>query len=326
LLGSMAGLGLRPNEITMNSVINACAQARDAPKALLLLGSMSGMGLQPDEITVNTVINACAKAGDAPKAIVLLGAMEGMGLRPNQVTLNSVMKAICRSKRTSFKKQDDFVRIYMRAHGFVPNRFVYFELLLSCTRLPGGEERATEVFDALLADVVDPYSPNLLPLLCQCIGQEQYDVYCAAHSAEFDAATKRTQRSGRLSDDKRDGKRRGGEGAVIRTDNGIGINKGGKDTSRRQKGRKGGKGTGRGNLSSKAPSKAVSSSYNQIDDCGFARPLQNDIQQENGNGKGKGVCRYDGHCTRSGCWFSHPLQEVQKVRECVVSQIAPHIS
>ena len=60
----MRSRGLVPNEITYNSVINACAKGGESQRALNLLDEMRSRGLVPDEITYSSVINACAKGDE----------------------------------------------------------------------------------------------------------------------------------------------------------------------------------------------------------------------------------------------------------------------
>jgi len=259
------------------------------------------------------VINACAQAGDAPKALELLSTMEGMGLRPDEITMNSVLKAICRSKRSSFSCQDHFVSTEMRSRGFMPDRFSYFELLLSCTRLHGGETRAASMFDALLADGVDPASPNLLKLLQQSLGAGNYETYCASRTQQFERATKsaRQAKGSRVS-----GQRRHASVAHDSYGSSAGRSRQqhGKGASRAQRWDQKGKGhngvparMGKGDGSTFVADKQHISSAGHDRRCDQKGKGHWGATMQKGKGsKGKGTCRYGAHCHRPDCWFEHP--------------------
>jgi len=222
VLSKMEAMGLKPSDINLRDVITACVGGRDASKAshdaLEALNRMEGMGLIPDLTVINSAIDAFAKAGDASGSLEVLNKMERIGLRPNKITMTSlitvctpvgdaskavqalsklgmhldqetmtyVLKSICRAGR-SFQEQDDFISNIMRKQGFVPDGLAYREMLLCCC----GQTmpliaRCTKVFDALLADRVDPVEYNLLKVLREAIGNTEFGKYCTSRAQQFE--------------------------------------------------------------------------------------------------------------------------------------------
>ena len=59
----------RPNVITYNSVITACAKGGKTQEALDMFKAMQNAGEKPDVITYSSVITACANGGMAEKAL-----------------------------------------------------------------------------------------------------------------------------------------------------------------------------------------------------------------------------------------------------------------
>jgi len=183
VLNKLEKQGLRPDGWSMRCTIQACSIAGEAKMAIEVMERMEGMDLIPDEKTMTTIINVCTKKNSAPKALRVLTKMEELGLEITHININTVLKALCRTAQ-SFEEQDAFLA-RMRSRSFVPDNYSYFEMLLACRRMPDGGARAPIVFDALLADGVDPHSTKLLKMLRECIGDEQCDAYCAAHAEKL---------------------------------------------------------------------------------------------------------------------------------------------
>jgi len=222
VLNRMEWLGLKPNDSNMRNVIDACARGSDASKAsrdaLEALTRMEKMGLVPDLGAMNSVIDAFARVGDSSRTLEVLDKMERIGMRPNRITMTSlitacapvgdaskavqalsrlgmhldqgimtyVLKSICRAGR-SFQEQDDFISTIMRKQGFVPDGLAYREMLLCCCgQATPLTSRCTEVFDALLADRVDPVEFNLLGVLREAIGNTEFGKYCTSRTQQFE--------------------------------------------------------------------------------------------------------------------------------------------
>lgn len=68
----MPNVGVRPNVISCNAAIKACAEAGQWQHALSILRGMSKAGLSPDAISYNTAISALGVAGQSEQASVFL--------------------------------------------------------------------------------------------------------------------------------------------------------------------------------------------------------------------------------------------------------------
>jgi len=186
-LDQMEGMGLIPDLTVMNSVIAAFAKVGDSSRTLEVLNKMERIGLRPNKTTMTSLITACAPAGDASKAVQ---ALSRLGLHPDQEMMTHVLKSICRAGR-SFQEQDDFISNTMRKQGFVPDGLAYREMLLCCCgQATPLIARCTEVFDALLADRVDPVEYNLLGMLREAIGKPEFGKYCTSRAEQFQRIAK----------------------------------------------------------------------------------------------------------------------------------------
>jgi pentatricopeptide repeat protein len=98
----MEGLGLKPNAITCNAVINACAKAAPArvDDAMAMFDRMEQRGVKPNVITYNSVIGACARASPAAaeQAIVAISQMGKTNVKPNSNTLVQTLKCCAYSR------------------------------------------------------------------------------------------------------------------------------------------------------------------------------------------------------------------------------------
>jgi len=197
LLDKTEQLGLSLDVWIMRSTIQACTNANDVTLAIQVLERMHGLGLVLNDGSLNqaitSMINICATKNEAKQALEVASKAEEFGLDITVIQLNAVLKAFCRwpfccgfSYEEGVKEQDAFIA-RMRTRGLVPNERTYFELLVGCDKLPPAIKgtRAPVVFDALIADGVDPNSPKLLRLLRGCLGDEQYEAYCMAHVEEI---------------------------------------------------------------------------------------------------------------------------------------------
>ena len=88
----MIAVGIQPDEVIMNTLINANAQAKNVEGASRLVVDMMEMGLSPNEVTLSSIINAHAKVQDVDGAHLVLKNMESLGF-PNEIAMNTVINA-----------------------------------------------------------------------------------------------------------------------------------------------------------------------------------------------------------------------------------------
>lgn len=103
--------GLKPNDVTYNSMIDACVRAHSLPRAWDLLQEMHDQGIHPDNFTYSTLIkgirseyhsSASGPCGisnyhDLERAFRLLEDMKSQNIvRPDEILYNCLMDACVR--------------------------------------------------------------------------------------------------------------------------------------------------------------------------------------------------------------------------------------
>lgn len=125
----------KPNSISINVILGACARTKDAAKAEALFTWMEENGVQPDITTYNTLINVFTRVGRLEEAENWLGKMKEAGVEPN-VVINGC-------ERGSLVARAEYWLDCMRAAGLEPNDVCYKTLILVCAKV-GNAERAIE--------------------------------------------------------------------------------------------------------------------------------------------------------------------------------------
>ena len=93
--------GIEPNEITFNSLIDACAQIGDIDRANRWFRCMGTNGIEPNIITVSAMLNACAKSKDAVSwelAVAFFRDMSKKSIQPDEITFASMLN-VCANAR-----------------------------------------------------------------------------------------------------------------------------------------------------------------------------------------------------------------------------------
>ena len=170
LYEEMKQLGLKPNESIIGSMINAHAQAKDVQGAMQLYEEMKQFGLKPNEITTSSMINAHAQAGDMQGAMQLYEDMKQLGLKPNLIIMNSLLKSIVISRTVGLSQVSEFFAEFAQ-HGLKPDSHTYFQLLLACKKT-GGAKQAYIWFDELLQNGVEPIE-LLCNMLTNAVGEQR---------------------------------------------------------------------------------------------------------------------------------------------------------
>lgn len=111
-----------PNVIPFNLRLKKLAKARNWKAALECIKEIHQRGLRPDEISYATAIDACSKSFKSREAIRLFQEMQYLGIRPNVPIYNAVMNACARDHQ--WKQTLNFLN-EMRAQGIIPNIVSY---------------------------------------------------------------------------------------------------------------------------------------------------------------------------------------------------------
>ena len=170
LLDMMRKDGVPANEVTMSSVIGACATASanaakkqtvndeevklPKQKALQLLHVMKKdpTVVDPNIVVYNAAIRACGESFDLKQAIGLLDELQEDGLEPTVVTFGTLM---CACERVGDMDAASKVFKRMKEAGIVANEIIY-GAAISCCRKAGDPERALLLLRKLLREELSP--------------------------------------------------------------------------------------------------------------------------------------------------------------------------
>ena len=95
LLDQLRDDGLRPTIVTYGSLMTACERVGDIEGASRVFRAIRAEdGMDANEIVYGAAISCCRKAGEAERALLLLRKMIGEGLSPNTATFNTVVAAL----------------------------------------------------------------------------------------------------------------------------------------------------------------------------------------------------------------------------------------
>ena len=192
----MQAQGIAPDEYSMGSMLNACAQARMHPgDAHMVVDAMGA----PSQKIMNIVLNAFTEAGDMLGCTDFYKKCQARKL-VNIVTINTVMKCTLRSLQGQTRwQQMETLLNESRTNGKRPSEYTYFYLLLACIS-EADKVRAAAFVDELLVDEIDatvkqpseldpqdlpnemflsrkPKRYSLLYLLRWCLGPVSYQEY-----------------------------------------------------------------------------------------------------------------------------------------------------
>ncbi|KAK9161750.1 hypothetical protein Syun_008091 [Stephania yunnanensis] len=174
---SMKELGLRPNLVTYNAVIDACAKGgAEFSRALEFLDEMVKNGVQPDRITFNSLLAVCGRSGLWEDAKNLFHEMVYRGIHQDIFTYNTLLDAVCKGGQMelAFEIMSD-----MPSKGVWPNVVTYSTVIDGCAKA-GKLEEALNLFEEmkLLGIRLDRISYNTLLAVYASLGrfEEALDV------------------------------------------------------------------------------------------------------------------------------------------------------
>jgi len=142
VLEEMEARGLKPDNVSYNMVLSACANARQKDQVNSLLSSM-----EADVVTYNTRLKACAQERDVAQAFAIFADLEAAKIAPTQVTYGTLVE--CCTRAGEMAKAKEVLR-KMGAAGVAKNIVVYTSLIKGFAAL-GKLEEAMEVFEEMQA-------------------------------------------------------------------------------------------------------------------------------------------------------------------------------
>jgi pentatricopeptide repeat protein len=140
VLEEMEARGLKPDNVSYNMVLSACANARQKDQVNSLLSNM-----EADVVTYNTRLKACAQERDVQAAFAIFADLEAAGIAPTQVTYGTLVECCTRAGEMAKARE---VLQRMGAAGVAKNIVVYTSLIKGFAAL-GKLEEAMEVFEEM---------------------------------------------------------------------------------------------------------------------------------------------------------------------------------
>lgn len=121
--------GNRPDTVSYNLVIRACAKKCDFKSAEEWFARMESQGLEATVCSYNTVLDACAKSDNAEQCEAWLNAMLKKGVEPNVI---SYATAIYSHARRGEKQPAEAWLQKMIAAGIAPDAVCYNSMIHAC--------------------------------------------------------------------------------------------------------------------------------------------------------------------------------------------------
>ena len=196
--------GNKRNLVTWNSMISGMMLNAQCENAIGLFQRLESEGLQPDSATWNTMISGFAQQGVCVEAFKYFREMQSSGVAPCLKTLTSLLSACADSSALRHGKglhgyairgdvnRDDFlatalVDMYMKcghaswARGVFdqfdtkPDDPAFWNAMIGGYGRNGDYESAFEIFDEMLAEMVQPNSATFVCVLSACSHTAQVD-------------------------------------------------------------------------------------------------------------------------------------------------------
>ncbi|CAE8630715.1 unnamed protein product, partial [Polarella glacialis] len=150
-----------------NYYIHACSQAGDVAGAKNHIQRMEFLGLKPDLMTFNTLLNTYASAGDADGAERCIIDLARRGIAPNIVSFATLCKALARQGKV--EQIEDVIHM-IEAIGMETNEYFFASLVSACgVRSPPDLARAELILPELVLRGIRPGS--IRKLLGKLVGE-----------------------------------------------------------------------------------------------------------------------------------------------------------
>jgi pentatricopeptide repeat protein len=122
----MRGQGIKPNQVTYNSLINAAISRGDLRGAWQYVEDMEGQGVQVDAFTCSILMKGVKHSSKRDDVEKVLALIERARVSPDEVLVNSLLDACVRLRNGPLLTQ---VLTQFRATGVVPSLHAYATLI-----------------------------------------------------------------------------------------------------------------------------------------------------------------------------------------------------
>lgn len=161
LLRAMKGsaVAVKPNVVTYNAAIRACAEAFDKDAAFELFEDLKREGLQPTVVTYGSLMTACERLGDLAGASRVMRVMreDDQGIKPNEVIYGAAIS--CCRKAGQMDRTLLVLRKMMR-EGLSPNTATFNTVIMAQFEGKADLPSAAEVFKLMRSDRAPKAKPN----------------------------------------------------------------------------------------------------------------------------------------------------------------------
>uniref|UniRef100_A0A1D1XIL5 Pentatricopeptide repeat-containing protein At2g31400, chloroplastic n=1 Tax=Anthurium amnicola TaxID=1678845 RepID=A0A1D1XIL5_9ARAE len=138
LFESMKAIGLKPNSVTYNTVIDACGKGGvDLHRTIEIFREMLRNGVRPDKVTFNSLLAGCSRAGHWQDARVMFDEMIHQGVGRDVFTYNTFIDAVCKCGNMDLAVQ---IMSEMPANNVQPNVVTYSTLIDGYSKLERFDE------------------------------------------------------------------------------------------------------------------------------------------------------------------------------------------
>ncbi|KAM0936897.1 putative tetratricopeptide-like helical domain superfamily [Dioscorea sansibarensis] len=126
VVDEMVRLGLAPDEVTYNTIMNGYCKEGDVHRALVAHAEMMRRGLKPNVVTYTLLIDAMCKAGNLKKAMEFVEQMREREIGLNEVTYTALVDGFCKK---GFLDDAVVVLNEMKMSGILPSVVCYNALV-----------------------------------------------------------------------------------------------------------------------------------------------------------------------------------------------------
>ncbi|CAA7388393.1 unnamed protein product [Spirodela intermedia] len=153
LFETMKAVGLRPNSVTYNTVIDACGKGgEDLQRMTQIFREMLSNGVRPDKVTFNSLLAGCSRAGHWEDAREMFDEMLLRGVSRDVFTYNTFIDAVCKCGNMEMAV---WLLTEMRVSNVLPNVVTYSTLMDGYSKLDRFEE-ALRLYDELKSVGITP--------------------------------------------------------------------------------------------------------------------------------------------------------------------------
>ncbi|XP_020101731.1 putative pentatricopeptide repeat-containing protein At1g02420 [Ananas comosus] len=168
----MRELGVRPDLVSYNCLVDVYCKNRDVAKAYKVLDEMREREMRPDVITYTSLIGGLGLVGQPDKARDVLREMRELGCYPDVAAYNAAIRNYCIAKRLG----DAFALMEeMRGRGLEPNATSY-NLFFRCFYWANDLVSARRVYEKMRAEACLPNTQSCMFLIRLCRRQEKVDL------------------------------------------------------------------------------------------------------------------------------------------------------